>query len=43
MKPFHVQDDQEESLLSADCSGEKVVSVQVLSSMQDEQATALGT
>lgn len=43
MQPFHVQDDQKESLLSTDCAGEKVVSIQVLSSVQDEQVTALGT
>lgn len=43
MQLFCAQDDQEESVLSTDCSGEKVVSVQVLSSMQDEQVTAPGT
>lgn len=43
MQLFRVQDDQDESLLSTDCSGEKAVSVHVLSSVQDEQVTALGT
>lgn len=37
MKLFHIQDDQEESLLHTDCSGEKVVSIQILNSTQDEQ------
>lgn len=41
MQPFHVQDDQEESLLSTVCSGEKVVSVQIQSSMKDEHVTEL--
>lgn len=37
MKLFLIQDDQEESLLHTDCSGKKVVSLQILNSMQDEQ------
>lgn len=41
MQPFHVQDDQEESLLSTVCSGEKVLSVQVLRFMKDEPVTEL--
>lgn len=41
MQPFRVQDDQEESLLSTVCSGEKVLSVQVQSFMKDEQVTEL--
>lgn len=40
-QPFHVQNDQEESLLSTVCSGEKVVSVQVLRFMKDEPFTEL--
>lgn len=41
MQPFHVQDDQEESLLSTVCSGEKEVPLQVLRFMKDEQVTEL--
>lgn len=41
MQPFHIWDDQEESLLGTVCSGEKVVSVQVLRCMKDKQATQL--
>lgn len=37
MKLFHIQDDQEESLLHTDCSGEKVASIQILNSTQDKQ------
>lgn len=41
MQPYQVWDDQEGSLLGTVCSGEKVVSVQVLRFMKDEQVTEL--
>lgn len=41
MQPFHFWDDQEENLLGTVCSGEKVVSVQALKFMTDEQVTEL--
>lgn len=43
MKFFHIQDDQEKSLLHTDCSGEEVVSIQTLNSILDEQVAALVT
>lgn len=41
MQPFQIQDDQEETLLTTVCSGEKVVSVRVLRFTKDEQVTEL--